>query len=476
MPQPITVAMGNGIGPEIMQAVLSILEKAGADIQPEYVEIGEKIYNKGVLTGIEDKTWDSLYRNKIFLKAPITTPQGGGFKSLNVTVRKTLGLYANVRRSCSYHPVLPSKHKPFDVVIIRENEEDLYSGIEHRQTPQVRQCLKLVSKYGCERISAFAFEYALQNNRKKVSCFSKDNIMKMTDGLMSQCFKQTSLSYPSIQADHWIIDIGSAKLADTPENFDVIVTGNLYGDILSDMTAQISGSVGMGGSANLGNGYAMFEAIHGSAPKRAGQNLANPSGLLLSAVDMLVHIGQIQSAEKIKNAWLKTLEDGLHTYDIFHPEKSAKKTGTKEFASAVIERLGDKPSKLSKISYKNAKKIKPFAPPKEQPVKKELIGADLFFDIPNAHVSDLAQKFQNADPRFQLAAIYCRGLEVWPGPETKLQLSDHWCLRFISSKSICTQDILDLISKLEKQKLQLIKMEGLFLFDGKPGFSGKHNP
>lgn len=476
MSQPITVAMGNGIGPEIMQAVLNIMEKAQADIHPEFVEIGESVYNKGILTGIEEKTWDILYRNKIFLKAPITTPQGGGFKSLNVTVRKTLGLYANVRRALSYHPIVPTKYKPFDIVIIRENEEDLYSGIEHHQTDQVYQCLKLMSKNGCERISEFAFEYALQHDRKKVSCFSKDNIMKMTDGLLHTSFKQKSKLYPSITADHWIIDIGCAKLANTPENFDMIVTTNLYGDILSDMTAQMSGSVGMGSSANLGDGHAMFEAIHGSAPKRAGQNLANPSGLLLASIDLLLYVGQIHTAEKIKNAWLKTLEDGLHTYDIFNKNSSHKKLGTKEFAQAVIERLGDAPSQFKPVKYKKLKKIKSFVSSKAKNIKKELVGADIFFNKNINNVLNLVEELKNTETHLKLASLFCRGLEVWPGPPTKLQLSDHWGARFISPKEIFTQDILLLISKLEEKGFSFIKTEGLFLFNGKPGFSGKTTP
>ena len=474
MPQPITIAMGDGIGPEIMKAALYILEKAGADIQPEFVEIGEAVYNKGVLTGIEDKTWDSIYRNKIFFKAPITTPQGGGFKSLNVTVRKTLGLFANVRRAVSYYPAIYSKHKFFDVVIIRENEEGLYSGVEHQQTPEVVQCLKLISKSACERISEFAFEYAETQGRKKVSCFSKDNIMKLTDGLFHKAFKEKSKHYPSIHSEHWIIDIGAAKLADTPENFDVIVTGNLYGDILSDMTAQMSGSVGMGGSANLGDGYAMFEAVHGSAPKRAGQNTANPSGLLMAGVDLLVHIGQTPAAEKIKNAWLKTLEDGLHTYDLFNKETSKKQLGTKEFAEAIVERLGERPSKIPFEKYQSVKKIKSFAfKPAPKDLKKDFVGVDVFFEKKTNNVSLLVEELKNFEKHFKLASLLCRGLEVWPGPETKLHLSCHWGARFLSSKPVPEKEAVSLISRLEEKGFSFIKTEKLFLFNGQPGFSGK---
>jgi isocitrate dehydrogenase len=332
---PITVAHGDGIGPEIMAATLQIIEAGGARIAPETIEIGEKVYLRGISAGVEPSAWESLRRTKVFLKAPITTPQGGGFKSLNVTTRKTLGLYANVRPCVSYHPYVDTKHPVMNVVIVRENEEDLYAGIEHRQTDEVTQCLKLISRPGSEKIIRYAFEYARRNNRQKVTCFSKDNIMKMTDGLFHKIFDEIGAEYADLEKEHWIVDIGAAKLADSPEAFDVIVMENLYGDILSDVAAQIAGSVGLAGSANIGASCAMFEAIHGSAPRRAGQNLANPSGLLHGAILMLVHIGQPDVAEKVHNAWLKTIEDGIHTYDIFQEGVSKQKVGTKEFANAV---------------------------------------------------------------------------------------------------------------------------------------------
>src|SRR5437660_2362582 len=204
-----------------------------------------------------------------------------------------------------------------DLVIVRENEEDLYAGIEYRQTDQVMMGLKIISRPGSEKIVRYAFEFARRHNRKKVTCFTKDNIMKLTDGLFHKVFNEIAAQYPDIQNEHWIVDIGAAKMADTPEAFDVIVMPNLYGDILSDVAAQIAGSVGLAGSANIGDKCAMFEAIHGSAPRRAGQNLANPSGLLLGAVLMLVHINEPDAAERVHNGWLRTLEEGVHTYDIF---------------------------------------------------------------------------------------------------------------------------------------------------------------
>src|ERR671932_790615 len=348
---PITIARGDGIGPEIMEATLRILEGAGARVDIEEIEIGEKVYLAGNPAGVAPEAFDSLRRTKVFLKAPITTPQGGGYKSLNVTVRKALGLYANVRPCIAYHPFVETKHPGMDVVIVRENEEDLYAGIEYRQSDQVFQCLKLISRPGSEKIVRYAFEYARLNNRKKVTCFTKDNIMKMTDGLFHKVFDEIGAEYPSIEKEHWIVDIGAAKIADTPEKFDVVVMPNLYGDILSDVAAQITGSVGLAGSANVGTGAAMFEAIHGSAPRRAGQNLANPSGLLLGAVMMLVHINQAEVAERVHNAWLRTLEDGIHTYDIYDERVSKQKVGTKEFAQAVVERLGQRPEQLKAGSY-----------------------------------------------------------------------------------------------------------------------------
>src|SRR5213080_4274602 len=231
---PITVAHGDGIGPEIMEATLHILKEGGAKLAIEKIDIGEKVYLAGNTSGIEPSAWDSLRNTKVFLKAPITTPQGGGYKSLNVTVRKTLGLYANVRPCVAYHPFVKTKHPEMNVVIVRENEEDTYAGIEHRQTAQVVQCLKLISRPGSEKIVRYAFEYARAHNRKKVTCFMKDNIMKLTDGLFHRVFSEIANDYPDISNETWIVDIGSAKLADTPEAFDVIVLPNLYGDILSD--------------------------------------------------------------------------------------------------------------------------------------------------------------------------------------------------------------------------------------------------
>ena len=317
-PVPVAVAFGDGIGPAIMEATLRILEAARVPILPERIEIGEKVYLSGVTSGIEPGAWDVLRRTRVFLKAPITTPQGGGYKSLNVTTRKTLGLYANVRPCRSFHPFVQSRHPGMDVTIIRENEEDTYAGIEHQQTPEVTQCLKLISRPGCERIVRYAFEYAKRAGRRRVTCMVKDNIMKLTDGLFRRCFEEEAARHPEIESDVMIIDIGTARIADTPGTFDVVVLPNLYGDIVSDVVAQLTGSVGIAGSANIGDDFAMFEAIHGSAPDIAGKGIANPSALIQGALQMLVHLGMTAHANLIQNAWLKTLEDGITTGDLIN--------------------------------------------------------------------------------------------------------------------------------------------------------------
>lgn len=476
-PIPITVAHGDGIGPEIMAATLHILKAAGANLEIETIDIGEKVYLAGNTAGIEPSAWESLRRTKVFLKAPITTPQGGGFKSLNVTVRKTLGLYANVRPCVSYHPFVETKHPVMDVVIVRENEEDLYAGIEHRQTEQVMQCLKLISRPGSEKIVRHAFEYARRNNRKKITCFTKDNIMKLTDGLFHKVFDEIAAEYSDIENEHWIVDIGAAKLADTPEIFDVLVMPNLYGDVLSDVSAQIAGSVGLAGSANIGDHVAMFEAIHGSAPRRAGQNLANPSGLLLGAVMMLVHIGETEVAERVHNAWLRTIEDGVHTYDIYKEGVSTQKVGTKEFAQAVGDRVGQLPQTLKVVKYNKvtdepAAAKATVARPR---AKKDLVGVDVFLDWTQGSANDLGDSVSklNGDG-IRLDMMSNRGVKVWPGGHAETFCSDHWRCRFLpvsDGDGVSHDQIISLLKRIADAGFDFIKTENLYNFDGERGYS-----
>ncbi len=477
---PITIAYGDGIGPEIMQATMRILEAAQAKIAPERIEVGEKVYLQGYSSGIPDDAWETLKRTKVLLKGPITTPQGGGYKSLNVTLRKTLSLFANVRPCASYAPYVATKCPDIDLVIVRENEEDLYSGIEHRGTDEVYQCLKLVSAPGCERIVQYAFEYARKFNRKKVTCLSKDNIMKMTDGLFHRIFNEIAADYPEIQHDHLIVDIGTALIAQQPEKFDVIVTLNLYGDIISDVAAQVAGSVGLAGSANIGNTMAMFEAIHGSAPDIAGKDIANPSGLLNAAVQMLVHINQPDTATLIENAWLKTLEDGIHTGDIYSSQYSKEKVGTQAFADAVIKRLGQQPTHFKPADYRSGAyaKIECYGGRPKVKSKKELIGVDIFIDNPNDIPADeLAAKLSELGGPTELIVITSRGLKIWPNSSIDAPYVRHCCCRFQSAtdvknlKLIKHTDINQLLEKFEKLGLDVIKTENLYTFDGELGFT-----
>lgn len=470
----ITVAKGDGIGPEIMDATLKIILAAGAKLEIDEIEVGEKVYLSGNTSGIAADSWDIIRKNKVFLKAPITTPQGGGYKSLNVTTRKFLGLYSNVRPCMSLHPFVNTKHPVMDIVIIRENEEDLYAGIEHQQTDEVVQCLKLISRPGCEKIVRYAFEYAKQQNRKRVTCFTKDNIMKQTDGLFHKVFDEIAKEYPEIENEHWIIDIGAAKMADTPEAFDVIVMPNLYGDVLSDVAAQITGSVGLAGSANIGEECSMFEAIHGSAPRRAGQNVANPSGLLQGAIMMLNHIGQTDVAEKVQNAWLKTLEDGIHTYDIYKEGTSKQKVGTREFADAIITNIGQKPNLLKAVSYAQNSELKLPKYKRKAAAKKELIGVDIFVHWSGENPNELAEKIKQLESTdIKLTMITNRGIKVWPNGFKETFCTDHWRCRFKPASGINMDktEIITLLNNAIKHQVDAIKTENLYNFDGVAAYS-----
>ncbi len=476
-PQPITVAYGDGIGPEIMSAVLRILDSAGAALQPEVIEIGEKIYREGELAGIREAAWESIRRTQVFLKAPVTTPQGSQYKNLNVTIRKSLGLYANIRPCISFHPYIPSRHPHLDVVIIRENEEDLYGGIEHRQTTDVVQCLKLISRPGCEKIIRYAFEYARHNNRKKVSAFTKDKVMEFTDGFFHQIFREIAQDYPEIDCEHQSLDTGTARLTERPQDYDVIVIPNLYGDILSDVVAQITtGSKGLGGAANFGDRGVMFEAIHGSAPGLAEQDLANPSGLLLAAVMMLVQIGQGTIAQKVHNALLRTLEEGYHTVDVYREGLSQQRVGTQAFANAVIERLGQNPQCLALVTYpkgSNAHKQQPFQYQIPQ-VEKELVGVDLFFDWRSEDAEALAASMlELSDTELRLKLITNLGVIVWPNGFAETRRTDRWHCRFLhpQEQGISHQMIVSLLERVYQAEFDCIKIENLYTIDQIPAYS-----
>ena len=470
----ITVAHGDGIGPEIMEATLQILQAAEAPIEIDTVEIGKVAYERGHSSGIPSDAWETIRRNKVMLKAPITTPQGSGYKSLNVTIRKSLNLFANVRPSRSYGPYVNALHPTMDLVIVRENEEDLYAGIEHQQTREVAQILKLITRPGSERVIRYAFEYARAYERERVTCMTKDNIMKQTDGLFHQVFDEVAQEYPDIEANHLIIDIGAARVAAQPERFDVIVTLNLYGDILSDIASQIAGSVGLAGSANIGPDYAMFEAVHGSAPDIAGKGVANPSGLLNASIQMLVHLGEADVAGRIENAWLTTLEDGIHTADMYRPELSHDEVGTEGFTQAVIDRLGQQPRRLRPVKYQPGGIRVATSPTTAS--DKRLVGVDVFLDWsegdrdPNV----LGQALEaNSTDALKLKMITNRGVRVYPEGIPETFKTDHWRCRFVAAHEDETSfdAVLELLNRLHQAGYEVIKTEHLYTFDGERGYS-----
>ncbi len=476
----ITVAPGDGIGPEITDAVVTILQEAGAALDMEHIVIGKEIYEQGGETGIPEEAWESIRRTKVLLKGPITTPQGGGYKSVNVTARKTLGLFANVRPVRSFAPFVRTPFPGMDLVIVRENEEDTYGGIEHQQTDEVVQCLKLITRPGTERVVRYAFEYARAYGRRKIHCLSKDNIMKLTDGLFHKVFNEIASEYPDIHPEHMIIDIGTAKVAADPLRFDVIVTPNLYGDIISDVAAEVSGSVGLAGSANIGVAAAMFEAVHGSAPDIAGKNIANPSGLLNGAILMLLHLGLADTAEVIQNAWLCTMEDGMHTADIQSKAYTKELLGTREFARAVVDRLGKTPHTLTPAAHSQVQvhmdqvlrahtqeSIEASAAP------KSLVGVDVFLDWDEDARSPqvLGMKLEKlAGPEFSLTMISNRGTKVYPKGAPETFCTDHWRCRF-TGKDLDSHKIINLLTRHAEAGLEVIKTENLYEFAGLPGYS-----
>ncbi len=475
-PTDVALAEGDGIGPEITSAVCRVLEAADANIRFTPVSMGERSYLDGVSSGIPADAWDVIRKHRVLLKGPITTPQGGGYKSLNVTLRKALGLFANIRPCRAWHPWIETRHPDMDVLIVRENEEDTYAGIEHRQTPEVTQCLKLISEPGSERLIRYAFELARAQGRRRVDCFSKDNIMKITDGLFHRVFDRVAQAYPDIESGHMIIDIGTAMLADQPERFDVIVAPNLYGDIISDVAAQITGSVGLGGSANIGENIAMFEAVHGSAPDIAGRDMANPSGMLLAAIDLLRYIGDSESASRIHSAWQATLADGLHTADIYRPGKSRQRVGTRAFATAIIARLNTSEQDAADGADARWPSVEVGWPSTRRP-EKALIGVDVFLDWdrngrnPNA----LGQQVQRLTDglNLKLALITNRGVKVFPDGLPETRCTDHWRCRFRSEdqQDISHAAVIELLGRFAAAGMDFIKTEHLYTFDGKPGFS-----
>ena len=328
----ITVFKGDGIGPEITDAVIKVLNAARADLEYEFFNVGAKVYEE-TKEYIPEKAFASYEKNKILLKSPITTPVGKGFRSLNVTLRNKYDLWANIRPAKS-NPCIPTRFENVDIVTFRENTEDLYVGKEEQIDENTVHAIKIVTKKASERIIRDAFEYAKKNGRKKVTCVHKANILKMSDGMFLAIFREVAKDYPEIEADDKIIDNTCMQLVMNPNQFDVMVMQNLYGDILSDLCSGLIGGLGLVPSSNIGADYAMFEAVHGSAPDIAGKHLANPTAFLWSACMMLEYLGENETASRIRKAVDEVLAEGKHLTRDLHGEAS-----TEEYVDAVIARL-----------------------------------------------------------------------------------------------------------------------------------------
>ncbi|MFL5527218.1 MAG: NADP-dependent isocitrate dehydrogenase [Gemmatimonadaceae bacterium] len=469
----ITILSGDGIGPEVVDAALAIIEATGAAVEFEKCEAGARAFQKGIVTGIPKETIASIERTRVVLKGPLETPIGHGNRSANVTLRTLFETYGNIR------PVreLPGVQTAFtgrnlDIVIVRENIEDLYAGIEYMQTPGVAEGLKLISREGCEKIVKLAFAFAIAEGRKAVHCATKSNIMKLTEGLLQHTFEEFAPKYPSIKSQHILIDNCAHQLAMRPEQFDVIVTTNMNGDILSDLTSGLTGGLGFAPSANIGNDVSIFEAVHGSAPDIAGKNKANPTALVLSAAMMLRHIGEGKAANDVEQAVLVTLESGIRTSDMIGVEDAATTT---EFTETVISNLG----KTSKVSApKNYRKVD--LPSAQLGVNvvgaksRRLTGVDVYIESdlePAALASDL-DTLSNSSP-LKLEMISNRGAMVFPSSGRRVSLVDHYRCRFVlrdSASKFGDTEILSLVATLGA-KHRWMHIEKLQEFDGEPAFS-----
>lgn len=468
----ITVIPGDGVGPECIESALKILEAVKAQIDWEVREAGAGVFKKGIESGVPLETIESVKKTRVVLKGPLETPVGYGEKSANVTLRKLFETYANVRPVREFPNVkTPYSGRGIDLVVVRENVEDLYAGIEHMQTPNVAQAIKLITRKGCEKIVRFAFELARAEGRKKVHCATKSNILKFTEGMLKRVFEEVSKEYPDIEANHIIIDNCAHQLVKKPEQFEVIVTTNMNGDIISDLTSALIGGLGFAPSANIGDNFAIFEAVHGSAPKYAGKNVINPTAVILSMVMMLRYIDEFEAADTIENALLYTLEEGKYlTGDVIGYDKGAKTT---EYTNAIISNLGKKPKSVKVREYKQIKI--PSIPTKTiKPKSRKIVGIDLFVetDMKPEELGKFVEQIVAESP-FTLKMISNRGTKVYPLTGAIPDVVDCYRCRFIrrdNVDSISDSDILDLIRRFSG-KLTWVHVEKLQDFDGSPSFT-----
>lgn len=470
----ITVIPGDGVGPECIHSALRLIEATGAPVEWEVREAGASVFKKGLESGVPPETIESIRKTRVVLKGPLETPVGYGEKSANVTLRKLFETYANVRpvREMPNVPT-PYSGRGIDLVVVRENVEDLYAGIEHIQTPGVAQALKLISRKGCEKIVRFAFELARAEGRKKVHCATKSNIMKLTEGMLKRTFEQIAPEYPDIEATHIIVDNCAHQLVKRPEQFDIIVTTNMNGDILSDLSSALIGGLGFAPSANIGNEVAIFEAVHGSAPKYAGKNVINPTAVILSAVMMLRYIGEFEAAAAIENAIMVTLEEGkVRTGDVVGYDKC---NSTTEYTDAIIANLGKKPSQTYVREYRPIQLPQVTREPvMVRPQKRHVVGMDVFVEF-DGTAEQLGKSMEQLaeGTALRLKAIASRGTLVYPAVGFMTDLVDHWACRFVlrdGEGDLSEAQVLDLLQRIGSRH-RWTHVEKLHEIDGQPGFT-----
>jgi isocitrate dehydrogenase len=468
----VTVIPGDGIGPECVAAAVEIINATGVGIDWVERHAGERVFKQGIASGVPQDTIDSINSTRVVLKGPLGTPVGFGEKSANVTLRKLFETFANIRPVRELPGVVtPYTGQGIDLVVVRENVEDLYAGIEHMQTPDVAQCLKLISAKGSEKIIRTAFEFARSEGRQSLACATKANIMKLTEGEVKRTFERIAPEYPDIKSWHVIIDNCAHQLVKKPGQFDVIVTTNMNGDIISDLTSALVGGLGFAPSANLGNGIAIFEAVHGSAPKYAGKDVINPTAVILSSVMMLKYLGEFEAAAAIEHAVLTTLLDGKLTGDVVGYDKGVK---TSEYTKAVIKNLGrkaegwqvrsSKPIKMPELSRNQV-----FRPAKT----KEVVGADIFVEsaVVPAELGPSLEAIAAQAP-LKLKMISNRGTKVYPDGNPNIDcVSQHRC-RFMtrSGQPIQFDDALTLARQIN-EKHEVCHIERLLRIDGADGFT-----
>jgi isocitrate dehydrogenase len=468
----VTLIDGDGIGPEVVAATRRIVDACGLGIAWDLQTAGQRVFASGDATGVPAATLASIQRNKVALKGPLETPIGSGAKSANVTLRVMLETYGNIRPA----RILPGITTPFsdraiDMVVVRENVEDLYAGIEHMQTADVAQSLKLVSDRGCEKIVRLAFEVARSQGRKSVTCVTKANILKLTEGMLKRVFERVAPDYPGIEPKEILVDNCAHQLVRKPEEFEVLVSTNMNGDILSDLVSGLVGGLGIAPGANMGDHACVFEAVHGTAPDIAGRNLANPTATLLSAVMMLRHIGAFDAADRIEAALALAFEQGVRTGDL--APKGTRAVGTEEFTRTILENLGREPQGWRRRTHAplTLPKVAPNARP--APTRRS-VGVDVFVDARGtpAEIGARGQKLCEGTP-LRLKVVTNRGSVVFPVTGAPTECTDHWRYRFVArdkNVDVAWSDVLALLARVGEVQ-RVVQVEPLSDFGGQRGYS-----